>query len=44
MILDAIKGKGVGRGGPRIGLSRGGAGPRIGPFPFIGAWGRGRVG
>ena len=42
MILDAIRGKGVGRGGPRIGLSRGGAGPRIGPPPFIGSWGRGK--
>ena len=38
MILDAIKGKGVGRGGPRIGEG----GPRIGPPPFIGTWGRGR--
>ena len=53
MILDAIRGKGqasgcgVGRGGPRIGLSRGGAGPRIGPPmappPFIGTWGKGRA-
>ena len=52
MILDAIRGKGVasgsgvGRGGPRIGYPRGGAGPRIGPPmalpPFIGTWGRGR--
>ena len=42
MILDAIRGKGVGRGGPRIGLSSGGAGPRIGPPPFIGSWGRGK--
>ena len=38
MILDAIKGKGVGRGGPKIGEG----GPRIGPPPFIGTWGRGR--
>ena len=42
MILDAIKGKGVGRGGPRIGKMSGGAGPRIGmpmnPPPFIGNW------
>ena len=40
MILDAIKGRGVGRGGPRIGKMSGGAGPRIGmpinPPPFIG--------
>ena len=38
MILDAIKG----RGGPRIGYSRGGAGPRIGSPPFIGNWGKGK--
>ena len=43
MILDAIKGKGVGRGGgPRIGKMSGGGGPRIGlpmnPPPFIGNW------
>ena len=39
LILDAIKGKGVGRGGPRIGKMSGGAGPRIGqPPPFIGNW------
>ena len=42
MILDAIKGKGVGRGGPRMGKG----GPRIGmpmaPPPFIGTWGRGK--
>ena len=41
MILDAIKGKGVGRGGgPRIGKMSGGAGPRIGmnPPPYIGNW------
>ena len=42
MILDAIRGKGVGRGGPRIGKMSGGAGPRIGmpinPPPFIGNW------
>ena len=40
MILDAIRGKGVGRGGPRIGKG----GPRIGPPPFIGAWCSGRGG
>ena len=34
MILDPIRGKGVGRGGPRIGKG----GPRIGPPPFIGTW------
>ena len=38
MILDAIKGKGVGRGGPRIGEGE----PRIGPPPYIGTWGRGK--
>ena len=39
MILDAIRGKGVGRGGPRIGKVSGGAGPQIGlPPPFIGNW------
>ena len=40
MILDAIKGKGVGRGGPRIGKVSGQDGPRIGmyPPPFIGNW------
>ena len=38
MILDAIKGKGVSRGGPRIGQG----GPRIGPPPFIGTWSSGR--
>ena len=43
MILDAFKGRGVGRGGgPRIGKMSGGAGPRIGmpmyPAPYIGAW------
>ena len=46
MILDAIKGKGVGRGGPRIGLFRGDVGPRIGPPmappPFMGTWSSGR--
>ena len=44
MILDAIRGKGVGRGGPRIGKVSGGAGPQIGlPPPFIGNWrGRGK--
>ena len=39
MILDALKGKGVGRGGPRIGKISGQGGPRIGqPPPFIGNW------
>ena len=43
MIIDAIKGRGVGRGGgPRIGKMSGGAGPRIGmpmnPPPYIGTW------
>ena len=38
MILDAIRGKGVGRGGPTIGKG----GPRIGPPPFIGSWGKGK--
>ena len=33
MILDAIRGKGVGRGGPRIGSP-----------PFIGTWSSGRGG
>ena len=46
MILDAIRGKGVGRGGPRIGKMSGGAGPRIGlPMntpPFFGNWPSGR--
>ena len=42
MIIDALRGKGVGRGGgPRIGKISGGAGPRIGlpmnPPPFIGS-------
>ena len=45
MILDAVRGKGVGRGGPRIGKASGGGGPRIGPPmappPFRGTWGRG---
>ena len=40
MLIDAIRGKGIGRGGPRI--SKGGSGPRIGlpraPPPFIGSW------
>ena len=43
MILDAIKGRGIGKGGgPRIGKMSGGAGPRIGmpinPPPYIGTW------
>ena len=50
MIIDALKGKGIGRGGPRlnktggsgprVGKMSGGAGPRIGmyPPPFIGTW------
>ena len=49
LIIDAIKGKGVGRGGPRIGKISGGAGPQIGlpmnPPPIIGNWntrGRGK--
>ena len=38
MIIDALRGKGVGRGGPRIGKISGGAGPRVGlPPPFIGS-------
>ena len=39
MIIDALKGKGVGRGGPRLNKS-GGGGPRVGmyPPPFIGNW------
>ena len=40
MIIDALRGKGIGRGGgPRIGKISGGAGPRVGlPPPFIGSW------
>ena len=39
MILDAVRGKGVGRGGPRIGKG----GPRIGSSPpYIGTWGKGK--
>ena len=45
MIIDALKGKGIGRGGPRLNKTgsrwiSGGAGPRIGmyPPPFIGNW------
>ena len=43
MILDAFKGRGIGRGGgPRIGKMSGGAGPRIGmpmyPSPYICTW------
>ena len=36
MVLDAIRGKGVGRRAPRLGKG----GPRIGmaPPPFIGTW------
>ena len=30
MILDAIRGKGVGRGGPRMAKASGGGGPKIG--------------
>ena len=46
VILDAIRGKGVGRGGPRMGKASGGGGLRIGipmaPPPFIGTGGRGK--
>ena len=39
MILDAIRGKGVGSGGPRIGKISGQGSPRIGlPPPYIGNW------
>ena len=40
LIIDAIKGKGVGRGGPRIGKVSGQGGPRLGmyPPPYIGNW------
>ena len=39
MVLDAIRGKGVGRGGLRIGKG----GPRIGSSPpYIGTWGKGK--
>ena len=40
LIIDAIRGKGVGRGGPRIGKVSAQGGPRIGmyPPPFIGNW------
>ena len=43
MIIDAIKGRGIGKGGgPRIGKMSGGAGPRFGmpmnPPPYIGTW------
>ena len=45
MILDAFKGRGVGRGGPRMGKT-GPGGPRIGmpmyPPSYIGTWGRGK--
>ena len=48
LVLDALKGltgRGIGRGGPRIGSRRGGAAARIGiPPTFLGAWGRGRKG
>ena len=44
MVLDAIRGKGVGRGGPRMGKASGGGGPRIGPPmappPYIGGRGK----
>ena len=44
--LDAIRGKGVGRGGPRMGKASEGGGPRIGmpmaPPPYIDTWGRGK--
>lgn len=38
MLLNALTGKGVGRGGPRLGRG----GPRMGPPPFIGTWIRGK--
>ena len=48
LVLDALKGltgRGVGRGGPRIGSSRGGAAAQIGaPPPFLGSWGKGGKG
>ena len=48
LVLDALKGltgRSVGRGGPRIGISRGGAAARIGrPPPFLGSWGKGGKG
>ena len=39
MIIDALKGKGIGHGGPRINKT-GSGGPQIGmyPPPFIGNW------
>ena len=47
LIIDAIRRKGVGRGGPRLNKT-GGAGPQIGvpsvPPPFIGSWPRSRGG
>ena len=39
MLLDAIRGKRVGRGGPRLGRG----GPRIGSAPNIGTWERGKI-
>ena len=47
MILDAFKGRGIGRGGgPRIGKMSGQGGSQIGmpmnPPPYIGTWGRGK--
>ena len=48
LVLDALKGltgRGLGRGGPRIGSSRGGAAARIGaPPPFLRSWGKGGKG
>ena len=48
LVLDALKGltgRGVGRGGVRIGSSKGGAAARIGrPPPFLGSWGKGGKG
>ena len=47
LVLDALKGltgRGVGRGGVRMG-SKGGAAARIGrPPPFLGSWGKGGKG
>ena len=45
LVLDALKGL-TGRGGVRMGSSKGGAAVRIGaprgPPPFLGSWGKGR--